>query len=66
LTETASCTVLAALGALTAAGNAPRIRPTAIATAITLFTAPGGEALLLDVEKFLSFLTISAPRSRLG
>jgi hypothetical protein len=61
LTETACCAVLAAPGVLTAAGSAPTIRPTAIATAITLLRARGGEALLLDVEKLLSFLSISAP-----
>src|SRR4249919_2713873 len=59
LTETACCVVLAAPGVFTAAGNAPTIRPTAIATAITLLRARGGEAL--DVEKLLSFLSISAP-----
>ena len=62
LTETACCAVLAAPGVLTAPGSAPTIRPTAIATAITLLRARGGEALLLDVEKLLSFLSISAPR----
>jgi hypothetical protein len=61
LTETACCAVLAAPGVLTAAGSAPTIRPTAIATAITLLRPRGGEALLLDVEKLLSFLSISAP-----
>jgi hypothetical protein len=61
LTETACCAVLAALGVLRAAGSAPTIRPTAIATAIALFRARGGEALLLAVEKPLSFLSISAP-----
>ena len=61
LTETARCVVLAAPGVLTAAGNAPTIRPTAIATATTLLRARGGGALLLDVEKLLSFLSISAP-----
>ena len=53
--------VLAAPGVLTAAGNAPTIRPTAIATATTLLRARGGGALLLDIEKLLSFLSISAP-----
>jgi hypothetical protein len=61
LTETACCAVLAAPGVLTAAGNAPTIKPTAIAMAITLLRARGGEGLLLDVEKLLSFLSISAP-----
>ena len=61
LTETACCAVLAAPGALTAAGSAPTIRPMAIATAITLLRARGGDALLLDLEKALSFLSISAP-----
>ena len=62
LTETACCAVLAAPGVLTAPGSAPTIRPTAIATAITLLRARGGAALLLGVEKLLSFLSISAPR----
>ena len=61
LTETACCAALAAPGVLTAAGSAPTIRPTAIATAITLLRARGGEALLLDLEKLLSCLSISAP-----
>jgi hypothetical protein len=61
LTETACCAALAAPGVLTAAGNAATIRTTAIATAITLLRALGGEALLLHVEKLLSFLSISAP-----
>ena len=61
LTETACCAVLAAPGVLTAAGSAPTIRLTAIATAIALLRARGGGALLLGVEKLLSFLSISAP-----
>ena len=60
LTETACCAVLAAPGVLTAPGSAPTIRPTAIATAITLLRARGGGALLLGVEKLL----ISCPSPR--
>jgi len=40
LTETVCCAVLATLGVLTTAGNAPANRPTAIATAITPLSFP--------------------------
>ena len=40
LTETVCCAVLATLGVLTTAGNAPANRPTAIATATTPLSFP--------------------------
>jgi hypothetical protein len=44
LTETVCCAVLAAPGVLTTAGNAPAIRPTVIATAITPLSFPSMSA----------------------